>query len=79
MLNRQTVVIENIYDDERIPIVAYKPTFVNSLVMAPVRPLDPVAALGAYWAEPYRATRNQVSGLEAAASAMAVALERLRA
>jgi GAF domain-containing protein len=79
ILHRETVVIENVYDDERIPVVAYKPTFVNSLVMAPVRPVDPIAALGAYWADPYRATRDQISGLEAAARVTAAALERLRA
>jgi GAF domain-containing protein len=76
--HHQTVVIDNIYDDPRIPVVAYKPTFVNSLAMAPVRPTDPIAALGAYWATPYRANRAQVLGLEAAAHATAVALERLR-
>jgi GAF domain-containing protein len=78
ILHRQTVVIDNIYDDARIPIVAYKPTFVNSLVMAPVRPADPIAALGAYWAKPYRATRREVAGLEAVAQVTAVALERVR-
>jgi GAF domain-containing protein len=76
--HRETVVIDNIYDDPRIPVIAYKPTFVNSLVMAPVRPSAPIAALGAYWAKPYRATTAQVQGLEAAARATATALERLR-
>ncbi len=77
--HHQTVVIDNVYDDPRIPIVAYKPTFVNSLVMAPVKPEQPIAALGAYWAKPYRALPAQVRGLEAAAQATAIALERLRA
>ena len=77
--HRQTVVIDNIYDDPRIPIIAYKPTFVNSLAMAPVRPENPIAALGAYWADPHRATAAQVRGLEAAAQTTAAALERLRA
>jgi GAF domain-containing protein len=76
--HRQTVVIDNIYDDARIPVIAYKPTFVNSLAMAPVRPSDPIAALGAYWAEPHRATRAQVQGLEAAARVTATALQRVR-
>jgi GAF domain-containing protein len=76
--HRQTVVIDNVYDDARIPIIAYKPTFVNSLAMAPVRPTDPIAALGAYWAEPHRAARWQVQGLEAAARVTALALQRVR-
>lgn len=75
--HRETVVIDNIYDDPRIPVIAYKPTFVNSLAMAPVRPDNPIAALGAYWAKPHRATRMQVEGLEAAARETARALERI--
>jgi GAF domain-containing protein len=77
--HRQTVVIDNIYYDPRIPVIAYKPTFVNSLAMAPVRPHDPLAALGAYWAKPHRATPAQVQGLEAAAMETAIALQRVRA
>jgi hypothetical protein len=41
MLNRQTVVIPDIYLDDRIPHDAYRPTFVKSLVMTPVRLEDP--------------------------------------
>lgn len=37
----------------------------NSLEMAPGRPEDPIAALGAYWARPYRALPAQIRGLEA--------------
>ncbi len=50
MENRQPVVIEDIYADPRIPADAYRPTFVKSLVMAPVRREAPIAAIGAYWA-----------------------------
>ena len=46
MLNAQTVVIRDIYQDPRIPHDAYRPTFVKSLVMTPVRPRDPIAAIG---------------------------------
>src|ERR1700760_479271 len=49
MINRQTAVIPDIYADPRIPHDAYRPTFVRSLVMTPVRPDDPIAAIGAYW------------------------------
>ncbi|MFC6287410.1 GAF domain-containing protein [Nocardioides sp. GCM10027113] len=41
-------VVADIEIDERIPIEAYRPTFVRSLVMVPVG--DPAtAAIGAYW------------------------------
>ena len=34
----------------RIPHDAYRPTFVKSLVMVPIRTIDPVGAIGNYWA-----------------------------
>ncbi len=58
MLNRQIAVIPDIYLDPRIPHEAYRPTFVKSLVMVPVREADPIAAIGAYWAQPMRQPRR---------------------
>lgn len=49
MLNKTPAVIPDIYDDPRVPHAAYRPTFVRSLVMVPVRKEDPIAAIGAYW------------------------------
>ncbi|HZT30752.1 MAG TPA: response regulator [Bryobacteraceae bacterium] len=50
MLNRQAAVIEDIYADPRIPADAYRPTFVKSLAMVPIRTEAPVGAIGNYWA-----------------------------
>jgi GAF domain-containing protein len=50
MLNREAAVIPNIYRDARIPHAAYRPTFVKSMVMVPIRKLDPIGAIGNYWA-----------------------------
>src|SRR5262249_24969509 len=78
MLNRQAAVIEDIYADERIPHDAYRPTFVKSLVMVPIRRLDPLGAIGAYWATRHRATSEEVRLLQALADTAAVALENVR-
>lgn len=75
MLNRQTVVIPDIYLDDRIPHDAYRPTFVKSLVMTPVRPKDPVAAIGAYWAVEHTPSPETVQKLQVIARATASALE----
>jgi two-component system CheB/CheR fusion protein len=75
MLNRKAAVIEDIYQDSRIPCEAYRPTFVKSLVMMPVRTEDPVAAIGAYWAEEHRATEEEISTLQTIADATSLALE----
>jgi GAF domain-containing protein len=78
MLRRESVVIPDIRVDERIPQEAYRPTFVRSLAMVPVRVADPVGAIGAYWATLHRASAEEVAGLEALAAAAGSALERIQ-
>jgi two-component sensor histidine kinase len=78
MLNRQTAIIPDIYADERIPHDAYRPTFVRSLVMTPVRADEPIAAIGAYWAEIREFSPREIAHLEVVARATATALENVR-
>ena len=75
MLNRRVAVIPDIYLDDRIPHDAYRPTFVKSLVMTPVRPKDPIAAIGAYWAQARHPSADEVAKLEIMARATATALD----
>jgi signal transduction histidine kinase len=72
--NKQSVVIEDIYADARIPHDAYRATFVKSLVMVPIREADPVGAIGAYWARPHRATPREVGMVQTLASSTAIAM-----
>ena len=78
MLNRQTATIEDIYADERIPHEAYRPTFVKSLAMVPIRSSDPVGAIGNYWAERHAPTADEVALLQSLADATSVAMENVR-
>ena len=78
MLHSQTAVIPDIYADDRIPHDAYRPTFVQSLVMTPVRPKDPIAAIGAYWADRRTPSPETVIRLEVMARATAAAIENAR-
>lgn len=78
MQHREPAVIEDIYADARIPHDAYRPTFVKSLAVVPIRTLDPVGAIGNYWAEPHLATTEEVDLLQALADSTAVALENIR-
>ena len=75
MLNRQAVVVPDIYLDSRIPHDAYRPTFVKSLVITPVRPQDPIAAIGAYWSKTRQPTADEVAKLQVMARATAAALD----
>jgi signal transduction histidine kinase len=74
MRHRTAVAIRDIYQDDRIPHDAYRPTFVKSLLMVPVRPEEPVAAIGAYWADEHEATEDERGTLESLARAASLAL-----
>ena len=69
MLHRESVVIPDIYRDDRIPHDAYRPTFVKSLVMVPVRKADPIAAIGAYWKTTHLASIKHTRIIELLAEA----------
>ena len=77
MTHRTPAVIEDIYADDRIPHEAYRPTFVKSLAMVPIRTLDPVGAIGSYWAHQHRPSQHELDLLQALADSTAVALENI--
>jgi signal transduction histidine kinase len=74
MMHRRSVVIEDVFLDDRIPHDVYRATFVKSLAMVPVRTEEPVGALGAYWARTHRAAARELAALEALASLASVGL-----
>lgn len=78
MLNRQPAVIPDIYADDRIPHDAYRPTFVRSLAMVPIRQLDPLGAIGIYWAARHEPTAEEVDLIQALADSTAVAMQNVR-
>jgi signal transduction histidine kinase len=77
MTHRESVVIEDVYADDRIPREAYEPTFVKSLAIVPIREDSPVGAIGAYWAKPHRASHDELEMLQLLADAAAMAMDRL--
>lgn len=75
MLNAKSAMIEDIYSDARIPADAYRPTFVKSLAMVPIRREKPIGAIGNYWATQRMPTDEEVAILQALADTTSVALE----
>ena len=75
MMHQEQVVIPDIYLDGRIPHDAYRPTFVKSLVMTPVRRDPATAAIGTYWARERTVEPSELAFLQDLADATAVALE----
>ncbi len=78
MLNRQPAMIEDIYQDDRIPHDAYRPTFVKSLLMVPVRKNNPVAAIGNYWSSHHKVSEYEITILEMLADSVAAAMENVK-
>jgi len=68
-------VVADVYRDPRIPVGAYRPTFVKSLAMVPIRRSAPIGAIGNYWAEHRHPTAEEVAVLQALADTTSVALE----
>lgn len=77
ILNKVPAAIEDIYQDIRIPHDAYRPTFVKSLVMVPIRTLDPLGAIGIYWATRHLPAAEEVDLLQALADITAVSIENI--
>ena len=79
MLNDQAAIIPDIYLDPRIPHDAYRPTFVRSLVMVPVRAKTPIAAIGSYWSRVRDFDESEVALLEALSRSTAAAISAVQA
>ena len=78
MLNKQAVAIEDIYLDDRIPHDAYRPTFVKSLAMVPIRTIEPIGAIGNYWATTHLPSEGEIKLLQSLADTTAVAMENVK-
>jgi signal transduction histidine kinase len=49
MAHGESVAIEDIFSDDRVPQDAYRSTFVKSLAMVPIRAVNRGGAVGTYW------------------------------
>lgn len=78
MAHRQPVAIVDIYNDARVPVDAYRPTFVKSLAMVPIRRAEPIGAIGNYWASPHSPSGTELELLQALADSTSVAMENVR-
>jgi signal transduction histidine kinase len=77
MIHKKSLAISDIYQDPRVPIDAYRPTFVKSLVMVPIQQSNPIGAIGTYWATKHVASEEEIATLQALADTAAVAIENV--
>jgi PAS domain S-box-containing protein len=78
MVNGESAVIPDIAQDPRIPYELYRDTFVRSLIMVPIGSPEPIAALGAYWADIRAHDAETIAKVEALARSAAAAIENAR-
>jgi len=78
MLHRETVIIEDVFKDDRIPHDLYRPTFVKSLAIVPIHTQDPYGAIGVYWAKMNRPGGDELLLIQTLADATAIAMENVR-
>lgn len=78
MTHKEPVAIEDIFKDPRVPVEAYRPTFVKSLAMVPIRAGNPMGAIGNYWATHHKASPDEIELLQALANTTAVAMENVQ-
>lgn len=76
MVHDEQAVVPDIHRDARIPLNAYLPTFVRSLVMTPLG-APPVGAIGVYWAVRREPTADEVVTLKTIAGLAGDTLARL--
>ncbi|MDP3392997.1 GAF domain-containing protein [Sediminibacterium sp.] len=79
MINKKWAIIEDIYEDYRIPIEAYRPTFVKSLAMVPIRTIDPIGAIGNYWGNKHSPSPEEMFILQSLADITSVSIENVYA
>jgi GAF domain-containing protein len=75
ILERQSLIIPDIYSDPRVPVDSYRRTFVKSLAMVPMRISDPVGAVGVYWSRSHTAGPDDLRILQYLADLSAGAIE----
>lgn len=77
MQHKQHVVIEDIYKDSRVPIEAYNPTFVKSVLMVPIHTVAPIGAIGNYWASNHLPPSEEIHLLQSLADITSVSIENV--
>lgn len=79
MLHREVAIVTDVKQDPRIPYEAYRPKFVQSLLMTPVAPAggEAIAAIGTYWSVVREAADDEVRSVALLADETVAALDRI--
>lgn len=78
MHHKTAAVIPDIYQDPRVPADAYRPTFVRSMVMVPIRKESPIGAIGNYWARLHEPSEREIDLLQSLADSTSIAISNVQ-
>lgn len=78
ILNAQTVAIENIFMDERVPAALYLDKNIQSLLVVPIDHGEVIGAISAYWNKRHTPSKSEISQLEALASVSSLVFESMK-
>ena len=78
MLTQAPVAVQDVYSEPGLSADVYRPTFVRSLAIVPIRAAETVGAIGSYWAEPHRAGAEEIALLASLADGVAIAMDNVR-
>jgi C4-dicarboxylate-specific signal transduction histidine kinase len=79
MIHDTTAVVTDVYDDPRVPVEAYRPTFIKSMVLVPIRAHAPVGAIGFYWSQAREFSAEELALTEALGRSTSAAFAALKA
>lgn len=74
----ERLVIEDVTSDGRVAADRYRATFVKSLAIVPIRPSDPLGAIGNFWAQRHAPSDDEIRLLEILAVSAAAAIENIQ-
>lgn len=74
MQEQQSAVIPDVLADDRIPVEIYRPTFVRSAAVVPIKPGAPVGAIAVYWGRVHEPDADEVDALRALAETAGIAM-----
>jgi diguanylate cyclase (GGDEF)-like protein len=78
ILNAETVSVENIFKDERIPTALYEDKNIQSLLVVPIENSNVIGAISVYWNEIHIPSRSEIMQLEALANVSSLVFELMK-
>jgi diguanylate cyclase (GGDEF)-like protein len=78
ILNAETVAIEDIFKDERVPIALYQDKNIQSLLVVPIGKSKVIGVISVYWNDMHTPSQSEIMQLEALAGVSSLVFELMK-